>query len=399
MPGNHSRYLLLIFFLSWLPAALHAQTDLQISVDTTQNSESFGRISVTGVDRATLQKLRQIHSAYEHWQRMFSVKLHSPSTMTKVAELPNVAGQYEYIETGFQFAPKFRPSCGLTYHISVSVDGCKPATAQISIADGPSMSIDRPKIKAYYPSSDSVPENVLRLYIHFSKPMARGQVAQHIRLLDEDNDLIPHAFIVGPLGELWDKEQKRLTLLLDPGRIKRGVGPNRRLGPALKARAALPPSPDGQFKDAKGRCLGAETRKTYTVEPAVRDSVQPQLWTTSAPRSGSREAVNIRFKRSLDHGMLGHSITVHGGNGERIKGLVSVGAGEESWRFTPATPWKQPAYTIRVADRLEDISGNSVRTPLDVELESTNMPDVRWFAESHLRLQFTPVARSDRRNN
>jgi hypothetical protein len=34
--------------------------------------------------------------------------------------------------------------------------------------------------------------------------------------------------------ELWDRSMQHLTILVDPGRLKRGVGPNRELGPPLK---------------------------------------------------------------------------------------------------------------------------------------------------------------------
>ena len=39
---------------------------------------------------------------------------------------------------------------------------------------------------------------------------------------------------IGINQELWDPGMQRLTLLLDPGRIKRGVGPNLEAGLALE---------------------------------------------------------------------------------------------------------------------------------------------------------------------
>ena len=37
-----------------------------------------------------------------------------------------------------------------------------------------------------YPSSDRLPENLLRFYIHFSTPMSRGEAYRHIHLRDAD---------------------------------------------------------------------------------------------------------------------------------------------------------------------------------------------------------------------
>ena len=89
--------------------------------------------------------------------------------------------------------------------------------------------------------------------------------------------------------------------------------------------------------------------------------------------------------------MLSHSITVHDVNGTQLSGQVGIGVGERAWRFTPATPWKNKAYTIRVANQLEDISGNNALTPLDIELDTTTSSTERRPSEEHSELKFTPV--------
>ena len=141
--------------------------------------------------------------------------------------------------------------------------------------------------------------------------MRRGQVAKRIRLLDEKHEVIQSAFIVGPLGELWDRDQRRLTLLFDPGRIKRGVGPNRRLGPALVPGLERTLVIVGQFTDAEGRSINTEIRKTYKIVDAIRNAVPPSRWKIAAPETGSRAPLRIRFTRALDHGMLSHAIRVY----------------------------------------------------------------------------------------
>ncbi|MCL6608417.1 MAG: hypothetical protein K6T74_10025, partial [Geminicoccaceae bacterium] len=89
-----------------------------------------------------------------------------------------------------------------------------------------------------YPTSDQLPENQLRFYIHFSAPMSRGEAYARIRLLDSAGKPIDAAFL--ELGEeLWDPSGKRFTLLIDPGRIKRGLRPREDLGPVLEAGSAL----------------------------------------------------------------------------------------------------------------------------------------------------------------
>ena len=366
-------------------------TELQIRVNEERESQHFGRICVAGVDRSALTRLRQSNPDLKEWRRLFSVKLQSPSSKLEVDELPNVAGRYELLESGFRFIPRFAPTRGLKYLVRVKVDGHSPATETFVLDDASSPASVTSKVKAIYPSSGTIPENTLRLYVHFTKPMRRGQVAKRVRLLDENNAVIERAFIVGPLGELWDGDQRRLTLLLDPGRIKRGVGPNRRLGPALVAGCERTLIIDGRFTDAEGRPLDTEYNKTYKIADAVRDAVQPNRWTIAAPETNSRAPLRIGFPRSLDNGMLSHAIRVYDDDEGAIDGRAIITAGETGWSFTPAKPWKNRSHSIRVAANLEDISGNNLVGPLDVAVKRSKSRSDRPIQAAQIERLFTPI--------
>ena len=90
------------------------------------------------------------------------------------------------------------------------------------------------QVKHVFPSSDSLPENLLRFYVCFSNPMQRGRTEEQITLLGPDGRPAPDTLYRPPV-ELWDRSMRHLTILVDPGRLKRRVGPNRELGPPLKA--------------------------------------------------------------------------------------------------------------------------------------------------------------------
>ncbi len=102
-----------------------------------------------------------------------------------------------------------------------------------------------PSFKSYgrYASSNvtmtgELPANLLRLYLNFDTPMARGQVAEFIHLVDAQGQEMPNAFL--NLGiEFWSTDQRRLTILFDPGRLKQGVGPNAVIGPPLAPGGAM----------------------------------------------------------------------------------------------------------------------------------------------------------------
>ena len=94
------------------------------------------------------------------------------------------------------------------------------------------------RIEQVYPSTDTLPANTLKLYIYFSAPMRRGEAWQHIRLLDEHGAPVELPFLEID-QELWDPTNTRLTVLFDPGRIKRGLVPLQRIGTEYSGRAAL----------------------------------------------------------------------------------------------------------------------------------------------------------------
>ncbi|MEO0931908.1 MAG: hypothetical protein AAFY14_14880, partial [Pseudomonadota bacterium] len=73
-----------------------------------------------------------------------------------------------------------------------------------------------------YPSGDVVPENLLRMYLYFSGPMAEADILPHIRLRHEDATAVDGVFLSNRF-DLWSPDRTRLTLLLDPGRVKTGL--------------------------------------------------------------------------------------------------------------------------------------------------------------------------------
>lgn len=364
-------------------------TELQISVDTKSKSPEFGWVYVTGLDYDFLEQLREKTPGEHIWRRMFSVQSTSLSPELDGADLPSVAGRYEILETGIRFVPRFTLTQGLSYQVSLKFDGHQPASQTFTLEDAARPTEARAAIEAIYPSAQSIPENTLRLYVHFSRPMQRGQVAEKIRLVDESDEIVPDTFIVGPLGELWDRDQRRLTLLFDPGRLKRGVGPNRDLGPALKTGGRRTLIVDGTFLDATGHPIGAAYRRTYEIDDAIRKAVAPQRWVVDAPTSGALDPLRLRFARALDSGMLSRAIRVI--DAEDVDGHIAVAAGETEWVFTPAAPWSAEEYTVRVANILEDVSGNNVRTPMDVTMSAAPDASTMVSAGVSTEIGFTPT--------
>jgi hypothetical protein len=86
------------------------------------------------------------------------------------------------------------------------------------------------------------------------------------------------------------------------------------------------------------------------------------------PRAGTREALVVTFPEPLDRALLERVLDVLDPEGARVAGAVAVEEGETRWSLTPATPWRSGRHTLRAATILEDLAGNSLGRPFEVDV-------------------------------
>jgi len=67
----------------------------------------------------------------------------------------------------------------------------------------------------------------------------------------------------------------------------------------------------------------------------------------------------------MDYALLLHSITVAAP--VPLEGTVTVAGEETEWRFTPRKPWAAGAGRLIVQTTLEDLAGNHIGRPFDVD--------------------------------
>ena len=244
----------------------------------------------------------------------------------------------------------------------------------------------RHEVTAIYPTSDVLPENLLRLYVHFSTPMRRGQVRESIKLTGEHGETIINPFLNLAI-ELWDREERRLTLLLDPGRIKRGVGPNVQVGAPLQRGKRYTLVIRQGMKDYRGRTLDRTVTKSFFVQAPIRMALLPEQWITGLPQAKSQEALRLEFSRIMDRPLLVRSLAVLDADGQAVKGNVTVVKNETRWEFIPSSPWQSGPYRLAISTDLEDVAGNNVRAAFDVAADETVMNEQ---SVAQVFLQFFP---------
>ncbi|MEL6688821.1 MAG: hypothetical protein AAFP28_00765 [Pseudomonadota bacterium] len=259
--------------------------------------------------------------------------------------------------SSLRIKPRFALRPGTDYTLKLP-DGRTLAIA-VPAQDAPS-----PKLVGFAPSQAVIPANTLRLYLHFSEPMARGQMRDAVRLLREDGTQVPSPFLtLGP--ELWDPTQTRVTLLLDPGRIKQGVGPNSHVGAPLEEGESYRLTVAEGMKSAAGEPLAQDTAIAFRVGPAERRAIAPETWQILSPPVNTRAPLTVAFDRIMDTGAVRRLIVLEDMNGDRVPGNVETDGG--GWSLSPASNWTSGTYRLVIDPELEDVAGNTPGVPFDAE--------------------------------
>ncbi|GAB4030368.1 Ig-like domain-containing domain [Spirosoma gilvum] len=272
-----------------------------------------------------------------------------------------IAGQYQDIGDDILFEPLIPFTRGLRYAVWLRD---KPVR-EISI---PSLSADdHPDLLAIYPTQDTVPENLLKIYLRFSRPMREGQSEKYVALIKNNRDTVKGAFL-NLQPELWNTDRTMLTLWLDPGRIKRDLQPNKLLGAPLDAnqRYQLVVSPN--WLDQQGASLSKPTIKTFVTKLRDGQPPNPATWAIHSPSSGSTQPLTIAFGKGLDYSLLTETFHVFQQNGKPLSGVWQIGTNEKQSSFKPDSPWQEGRYTVRIESRLEDLAGNNLNRPFDRDI-------------------------------
>ncbi|MEM8565424.1 MAG: hypothetical protein AAGF85_03125 [Bacteroidota bacterium] len=225
-----------------------------------------------------------------------------------------------------------------------------------------------PVVTAIYPSSDTLPANLLRMYLHFSKPMKTIGNLENIKLLDENGLEIAGA-IFNNVHELWDNEQQQLTLIFDPSRVKTGLNANERLGRAIQVGKQYQLVIDG-LEDVEGYQLKETFIKPIFGGPVDTLPPNTEKWKLKIPTAGSRSPLIVQFPAMLDQHSLLQRLQLTNTSNVPIKGEINIVNQEKEWRLMANAPWLAGDYILYVHGRLEDPAGNNLNGLFDHKIGS-----------------------------
>jgi hypothetical protein len=319
---------------------------------------------VSGLSRSDTRALERAALTRDAWSALLRVAVARDG---KASAVP-VSGSYTVTSGTVRFTPILPFEAGRDYAV-VFDPAAAPAGALRQVSPV-SRTVSTPaapraepvQVTDIYPGGPIVPANLLRMYIEFSGPMGSLTGQDYVRIVDAADNDIPGALL--PLDtDLWNGDRTRFTILFDPGRVKRGILPNRAMGRPLRPGATFSLLVSRDWPDAHGQPLTAAFRKTYRVGAANERALSVTSWRVAPPTLGSREAVRVTFPAPLDRGLLQRALSVVRveGAGERpIAGDITIEPAETGWRMVPKEPWLAGAYVISVLPALEDPSGNRI---------------------------------------
>ena len=346
--------------------------------------EDGAAVVVLGLESTLIDALSRSAPSSEGWQVLFPVRIASEAD----SDLPSMLGEYAVEGDRVVFRPRFPLVPGTSYTARFD-PGELVGASRVDTGDRAGLSAEAgaavfeeleaellvpldtsappTRVVQIYPSGPIVPMNLLKMYVHFSAPMSFGEAYEHVRLRDASGEVVPDA-ILDVLEELWDPERRRLTLLFDPGRIKRGIEPNLTLGLPLQDGQSYVLEVDDGWRDGSGRPLAEGFSKAFSVGAVDRVSPDTDTWVVRAPAAGSRDPLEILFPEPMDRALLDRLITVSTDRGERVEGRIAVTDHETVWRLTLDRPWNAGSYVIDVDALLEDLAGNNLASLFDVDL-------------------------------
>lgn len=334
--------------LRWLPAGENAGQPVA---------------EVTGLDAAELAKRAEWTAA--QWRGVFAVFVVSAQPAAG-ADVPPMAGSYRVEGGTVRFQPAFPLMPGMQYRAWFQPS--EKEKGQIALMSMPAAAATaQTRVLNIYPSAATVPENLLKFYVHFSAPMKRGDTYKHVSLLVEGGAAVDLPFLELD-EELWNPAMTRLTLIIDPGRIKRGVKPLEDVGPALEAGKRMRLVIDSEWQDAAGKPLGKPFEKAFEVVAADRTPPDPARWKITAPQAGTRDALVVQFGEALDQAIAQRVIQVRDAKGRAVEGVVELTEEEQTLRFIPADPWRSGKWEVVVPTSIEDLAGNNIGKSFDVDL-------------------------------
>lgn len=325
---------------------------LQLPAEMSGQQKNAG-ICLTDLTARELDAVRAIGLGTEQGQRLLQVFANSGTTP--------LLGKTFLHQDQVVFEPRFPLDDSIDHQVVFDIakirsDKQKPNVVILNrVSVDEMIVVDSPKV---FPSQDRLPQNVLKMYIQFADEWSQGTAYEHIQFLDRSGQAIPDPFLPIP-QELWSRDGTRLTLLFDPGRIKRGLQRNQTFGAPFEVGETYTLKISRKWKSPDNQCFSEDHSHSFTIVEPNRTQPSVDRWQIKTPPSETTDPIVVTFDEAMDYALLQHSLTLIDLNTNcKVQGKTTVSRDGLSWRFTPLSNWHSGSYRLAVDPTLEDLAGN-----------------------------------------
>lgn len=333
------------------------------SAQTLPQSDGYGTITTRLVPENIVGLIQKQNFTFAQWSSFYHVKT-TPNG-------PAVIGTYKIVDNHLAFSPKFLPDPKVRYFVTFSYPHlaellASSLTEQAIYSDIVSFEppeTTQPEITSVTPNLEIVPANLLRFYVFFSAPMGLENPYDFIKIEDKEGNILVDPFVIVPEG-LWNIDRTRLTLLLHPGRIKQGVGPNMTEGDILRAGNIYTLKIDSNWKGASGEPLKASFSRPINASNPLRKAINVNLWALKAEQN-QFGILTIVTDHPLDQPLAKRMLFIRNKEGKILPSQVEFTSPENIrilWR-----PDGSKELELHIDPRLEDVCGNTPLYAFDLE--------------------------------
>ncbi|WP_421763548.1 hypothetical protein [Ekhidna sp.] len=351
---------LLLFFLS----LNHAQAQSFFTAKTLSSSPEYGTITTRLVPEEVVDLINKQNFSFDEWSSFFYIKT-NPNA-------PAVLGKYSIKNNHLSFTPKFLPDPKINYFVTFSYpklsellsDAINEQNVYSDVASFEPPETTQPEVISFTPELDEVPANLLRFYVYFSAPMGLENPYDFITIEDKNGKPLVDPFVIIPEG-LWNINHTRLTLLLHPGRVKQGVGPNMTQGDVLLAGNSYTLKIDKSWKGSSGEPLKADFSQTINASNPLRGAMNINIWALKAKISNGIGILTVITDHPLDQPLAQRMIFIRNKQGQVLPVQVTFDSPEQLkvlWRHQGSDELE-----LLIDPRLEDVCGNTPHYAFDLE--------------------------------
>ncbi len=214
-----------------------------------------------------------------------------------------------------------------------------------------------PLAVSVFPRADCVPANLLRFHLRFEKPVEVFDVRTDLRLVDKGagvEQIVSHPFLDLNDG-LWSADGLTLTVMLHPGRIKKGLISNKNLGSAINPSLTYELQIRGAVVNKTNEWW---TLKSFVTSNPIRNPLELALITIVRPDTGTKQALTVKFDRVVDQLAIENLVALTDQKNAIVAIDRELSDSSTTLRLTPRVDWLPGSYSIHFSNEFEDTCGN-----------------------------------------